>query len=129
MMSLPDVEKNPGLAAARRLSGRYGYSAESATAADDRVCEILGLLSDQLARQKSAGSEFLVGPRLSAVDIYWATFAAMVRPLPPELCPMSDMMRGAYGGLTSKIEAALDEDLITHRDRIYQTYLELPMVF
>jgi len=37
------------------------------------------------------------------VDLYWATFAAMLRPLPDALCPMPDMIRSAYGGTTPEI--------------------------
>jgi glutathione S-transferase len=129
MMSLPDAATNPALAVARRLSGRYGYSSESADAADERVAEILGLFRDQLASQRAAGSDYLVGSSLSAVDIYWATFAAMLKPLPAEVCPMSDVMRGAYGSISPRTEAALDEALLEHRDRIYERHLELPLDF
>jgi glutathione S-transferase len=129
MMSLPDIETNPALEVARRLSGRYGYSTESAAAADQRVAEILELFREQLASQQAAGSDYLIGSSLSAVDIYWATFAAMLKPLPPELCPMSDAMRGAYGSIAPRTETALDDALIAHRDRIYERHLELPLDF
>jgi len=127
MLSMPDAESNPALAAPRRLGARYGYSASRAAAADRRVCEILQLLSEQLAAQKAKGSAFLVGDALSAVDLYWSTFAAMLKPLPEELCPMSEMLRGAYGTLTPAIEAAVDGALLEHRDRIYAEFLELPL--
>lgn len=129
MMSMPDADTNPALESVRRLAARYGYGPERVAAADRRVSEILGLFSEQLAAQKKAGSDFLVGSQLSAVDIYWATFAAMLRPLPPEQCPMPDMLRAAYGGITPATEAVLDEALIDHRDQIYERYLELPLVF
>lgn len=129
MASAPDLDTNPALEAARNLTARYGYSAEAAAAADDRIVDLLDLFSSRLAAQRKAGSDYLIGDSLSAADIYWATFAAMLRPLPPEQCPMSDMMRGAYGTLTPKIETALDPALIEHRDRIYERHLELPLDF
>jgi glutathione S-transferase len=128
MLSLPDAATRPDLESVRRLGARYGYSPEVAERADERVAQILELFSRQLADQHKAGSEYLVGSGLTAVDIYWATFAAMLKPLPEELCPMSDMMRNAYGTLMPKSQAALDPALLEHRDRVYERHLELPIV-
>ena len=130
MMSVPNADTAPELDVGRRLSKRYGYAPEHVETASRRVCQILDLFSAQLADQRSEGSEYLVGTELSAVDIYWSTFAAMLRPLPPELNPMSDMLRGAYGSsLTPENEARLDPALLAHRDRIYERHLELPLDF
>jgi glutathione S-transferase len=112
-----------------RMARKYGYSPEQAAVADARVIEILELLSSVLREQKQGGSDFFVGTSLSAVDIYWATFAAMVAPLPPEQCPMDDMMRGSYTVTDEKILAAAHPILLEHRDRIYRDYLELPLRF
>jgi hypothetical protein len=38
-------------------------------------------------------------------------------------------MRGAYGSIAPLTEAALDDTLIAHRDRIYELHLELPLDF
>ena len=129
MLSMPDVDSNPALEVGRRIGTRYGYDAQRVEAAEARICQILTLLSEQLAAQRKAGSDYLIGTQLSAADIYWATFAAMLRPLPDALCPMSEMMRGAYSSLTPSIEAALDPALLAHRDRIYERHLELPLRF
>ena len=129
MLSLPDADTHPALDVARNLGSRYGYSPEAVERADDRIEAILGLFAEQWATQRAEGRDYLIGEALSAVDIYWATFAAMLRPLPPELCPMSDMMRSAYGTLTPRTEAAVDDALIAHRDRIYERHLELPLDF
>jgi glutathione S-transferase len=111
------------------MARKYGYSAEQAAVADARVIEILELLSSVLREQGERGSDFFVGTSLSAVDIYWATFAAMIAPLPPEQCPMDDMMRGSYTLTDPKTLAAADPALLEHRDRIYRDYLELPLRF
>ncbi len=130
LVSLPDDESNPALATGRLLASRYGFRRpEQLAAADTRICQILQLFSEQLTAQRGAGSDYLVGRSLSAVDIYWATFAAMLRPLPHELCPMPEMIRNSYSGLTPRIESSLDEALITHRNRIYERHLELPLAF
>ena len=129
MLSVPDAETNPALAGTRVLGDSYGWSAEAAARADARICSILTLFSEQLAAQKAAGREYLVGDALSAVDLYWATFAALLQPLPAEVNPMPDFLRASYGGRTPAVEAALDEALLAHRDKIYERHLPLPLDF
>jgi glutathione S-transferase len=111
------------------LAARYEYSAEAAAAAPARVADILRLLSTQLARQRDEGHDFLVGSSLSAADIYWATFAALVGPLPDDLCPLPPYLRDSYANVGEVVGSALDPQLLAHRDRIYRNYLQLPMSF
>ncbi len=129
MLSAPDAATNPALAGGRVLGANYGWSADAAARADDRVCEVLGLLSDQLAAQKKVGREYLIGEALSALDIYWATFCALIRPLPHEQNPMPEFLRASYGGISEKAADILDEDLIAHRDLVYEKHLQLPLDF
>ena len=56
---------------------KYGSSGTDVGSAVQRVTDVLQLLSRQLARQREAGSEFLVGDSLSAVDVYWAVSAIL----------------------------------------------------
>src|SRR5207302_469478 len=60
------------------MAAKYGYSPEAATAAPARVAAVVRRLSEQLERQRSRGSTFLIGGALSALDIYWAAFAARI---------------------------------------------------
>jgi glutathione S-transferase len=110
-----------------RMLRQYAYSPEAALAAPERVAGILRLLSARLKAQRAAGSAFLLGDRLSALDIYWAAFAGLVDPLPPEYCPMSEAMRGQYTAADPVVRAALDPALLEHRDAIYREYLEFPI--
>ncbi len=87
------------------------------------------LSSTAIARPKANGSKFLIGDRLSALDIYWAAFAALVQPLPPELCPMATAFRDHYAERDPGVLAATSLLLLEHRDFIYREYLELPIVF
>lgn len=113
---------------AEYLAGRYGYSEAAAARAPARIAEILRLLSAALRAQAERGRPFLVGDSLSALDLYWATFAVLVEPLPVELCAMPDWLRKSYTVEDPGLLSALDPALLTHRERVYRQYLELPIV-
>ena len=112
--------------ALRRLAEKYGYSAAAAEAAPWRVIAILRMFSALLDRQRLAGKPFLIGDRLSALDVYWATFAAMLEPLPADLCPMPSGLRSVYTA-SGPVREALDPALLAHRDFVYREFLELPV--
>jgi glutathione S-transferase len=110
-----------------RMARQYGYSRAAADAAPARVAQILAMLSRQLAAQRVSGRRYLVGDELSAVDIYWAAMAALVAPLPAEVCAMPEMLRGLYAAPGPVVAAALDPALLEHRDRIYREHMEFPL--
>ncbi|MCS5635332.1 MAG: hypothetical protein NZ990_02370 [Myxococcota bacterium] len=120
-------EDSPGRQSGALLASRYGYSESAAAAAPGRAAEILALVSRQWRRQREAGHAYLVGDRLSALDLYWAAFAALVDPLPHEVCPMPPMLRAAYSQRHPLMDEALDPALLDHRQRIYDDWLELPI--
>lgn len=109
------------------LGQKYGYRESEAQAITPRVVALLRMLSERLHAQKQAGRQGYLGDGLSAVDIYSATFMALVAPLPPEQCPMPDALRAAFGALDEPTREALDPILLEHRDRIYREHLELPL--
>ena len=80
-----------------------------------------------VAARCEVGRRYLLGEQLSALDIYWATMAAIVAPLPEAQCPMPKGLRAAYAIYPEHIRAALDPALIEHRDFIYRTYLTMPI--
>ena len=88
---------------------------------------ILSALSSLLRDQYAAGHRFFVGDRLSALDIYWAAFAALVEPLPADLCATPEYIRPFYVLDDAGVRAAADPLLLQHRDRIYNEHLELPV--
>jgi len=107
------------------LGQRYQYDEPAARRAPDRIREIVHALLAQLRAQQARGRRFLIGDSLSALDLYWAAFAALIDPLPEDLCPMPDYLRAMYtydGGLRDEIA-----ELFAHRDRIYRDHLELPV--
>jgi glutathione S-transferase len=112
---------------ARYLAERYGYGEAAARRAPGRVAAILRLLSAQLCAQREKGRSFLVGDSLSALDLYWAAFAALLEPLPEADCAMPEWLRASYTAGDPEVRAALDPALLEHRDRIYREYLPLPI--
>lgn len=117
----------PDLSVTGYLARRYGYDPVRAEAAPGRVVEILGAFSRRLAAQRAAGRRYLVGAELTALDIWWATFAAMLEPLPQDLCPMRPDTRAAWALRDPVVRAAIDPALMQHRDFIYREHLELPV--
>jgi glutathione S-transferase len=111
------------------LGEKYGYSEAAAERAARRIETIVTAFANQLKSQQAGGRRYLVGDRLSALDIYWAACCGILDPMPPDRCPMTDGFRGAYGNTDPRIDKALTRELREHRDRIYAEHLELPIVF
>lgn len=125
--ALPEGVEPPEAIA--RMGTRYGWSREAAAAAPGRVASILDMLATRLGAQRRAGSRYLFGDRLGAADLYWATFAAMLEPLPEDVCPMPGGLRRAYRVSDPVVRAALDPALLEHRDHVYREHLVLPLDF
>jgi glutathione S-transferase len=113
--------------AAKYLSRKYGYRPDAAEEATGRVVAIVSMLVTRLKAQQAAGSRYIVGGGLSAADVYCASFAAMFRPLPHDVCAMDRDTRVAFETLDAETEAALDPILFEHRDMMYREHLELPL--
>lgn len=106
---------------------QYGLSPEAAARAPGRTADILGALAAQLHAQQARGSDYLVGDRLSAADLYWACFSQLVGPLPKAVNPIPDYVSALYSALPACVEAALDPIVFAHRDRIYDRHIGLPL--
>ncbi|MFA7441244.1 MAG: glutathione binding-like protein [Sphingomonadaceae bacterium] len=106
---------------------QYGYSRTAVAAASVRMANILTALAAQLGSQAAAGSDYLVGDRLSVLDIHWACFSNMFSPLPRDVNPMPDYLWPLYSELPDAVAAALDPALLKHRDRIYNRHIGLPL--
>ncbi len=132
LMFLRDIAAK-GAAATRAEQGlfelvsKYGYSASEAAAAAGRCAGILHHLAQRLHAQARHGSDYFVGDSLSAIDVYWATFAALVAPLPQEHSPMRSFARALYTNTDPVVAEALDPVLLNHRDRVYQRHIGLPL--
>jgi glutathione S-transferase len=113
----------------QRMTRAYGVNEQTIARAPVRMAQIMNALAKQLHKQKSAGSKYLIGERLSAADLHWAAFSLFVSPLVAQKCPMPDFMRENYSHLTPELAAALDPILLTHRDFIYDRHIQLPLDF
>ena len=110
------------------IAGRYGGAWAEGAALAGRIRDLLALFAAQLHRQRSEGRGFFVGERLSALDLYWATFTALIQPLPPDQCAMHDLSRQLYTLTDAALLSRVDPILLEHRDRIYRDHLTLPVV-
>lgn len=124
MLTLP---KPPEMIA--RLGAKYGWSPEAYAGAAERLQAISAELDRRLAQQEAAGSDYFVGTVPTAVDFYWANFAAMLKPLPHKDNPMPDYMRATYESGDAATLACLTSRLEAHRDRMYQRHIALPLDF
>ncbi len=122
------MQQDPPAPIATYLGDKYGYTPESGAQAPGRVRDVLGVLSDRLEAEQARGHRFLLGPSLSALDIYWATFCNLVSPLPPELLPLPEPMRPMFTSADPEVAEILARGLLAHRDFVYREYLELPVV-
>jgi glutathione S-transferase len=123
----PNAEFPLDAGTAGYLGSKYGYRPGMGPEVRKRTIDVLQLLSQRLKDQKAKGSKFLVGDSLTAVDVHWATFAALVSPLPPDQCPMAEGLRVAFEAGDPEVNKNVDPALIAHRDFIYNEYLVLPM--
>lgn len=112
-----------------RMGAKYGYDAARIATAVSRSIAQLGAFTAQLKRQQAAGSDYLVGDVLSALDIYFVAFMNLVALQAAEECPMDDNWRGAYriGIDDAVLAAAVDPLLVAHRDRIFRAHFHNPM--
>ena len=128
-MARPDSAPLPEDMQAKRqamMSG-YGMRPDAVAAAPQRAIKILNGLAKQLYRQREAGSDYLVGDRLSACDVHWACFSILIQRLPPEACPMAKQMGDLFNTMPEEMRAAIDPILIEHRDRIWERHIGLPL--
>ncbi|MBC5782303.1 hypothetical protein H8N03_05060 [Ramlibacter sp. USB13] len=109
------------------IGKKYGHGPEAGAAAPARVAELLAMLASRLKAQHAAGSRYYVGQELTAVDIYSATFLALLQPLPQDVCPMDATTRSAFEFRDPTTDAALDEVLLAHRQMMYREHLALPL--
>ncbi|MCA9503234.1 MAG: glutathione S-transferase C-terminal domain-containing protein [Spirochaetaceae bacterium] len=109
------------------LGYKYRSSPAEVAEAEVRIREILGLLVDRLEASRARGGRYLLGDRLTALDVYWATFCNLLAPLPEAQMALPETLRPAFTTRDAETRALLDRGLLAHRDFVYETHLELPV--
>lgn len=113
--------------AAAYLAKKYGHRPDEALGYGPRVVALLGMLTACLRAQHAAGQRCFLGHRVSAVDVYSATFMALFKPLPQDQCAMDPATRAAFETLDETTARALSPELLAHRDWMYDKHLGLPL--
>jgi len=112
------------LPVATYLAPKYGYAPDRAEAARARAIAVL----DQLARTlEGHGGPYMLGPALTALDVYAGVTVGILVPLPHEVCPMPAVLRHAFGTLDGAVRAAVSPALLRHRDMMYARHLRTPV--
>lgn len=106
------------------LAGKYGYSGASIAEATQRCEDVVAVF----ARLVPADAPYLAGSRLTALDLGWAAFAALIKPLSEPDCAMHPMWRDLYTWVPAQAASEDVEALLARRDTVYRWWLELPVV-
>jgi glutathione S-transferase len=105
------------------LSKKYRHNTDSVEGSIKHCEEIVLTFGDL----RSAGHDYLLGSTLTAVDLAWGAFAALIQPLSEGLCPMKPPWRDLYTWMPSVTPRHTTEALLSHRERIYRDWLTLPV--
>jgi glutathione S-transferase len=111
------------LPASRYLAPKYGYAPGRIGGARARIADIL----QSLATRLRTGTTYLIGDRLSALDIHAAVTLGLFFPLPEAQCSTAPVFRHACETLDDDVRAMVPAALRAHRDRIYERHLVLPV--
>ena len=126
LMLEPMMKMDPVPELSQRLAHKYGYSNRTVERASARMLEISQCLEQHLI---AAGGDYFFGDAPTAPDFYWANFAGMIKPLPPELNPMPDWFRPIYSSNNPQVLACLSDRLEAHRDMMYERHIPTPLDF
>ncbi|CAE8622880.1 unnamed protein product [Polarella glacialis] len=113
------------------FTAKYGWSDSAATEAPAKIAESLRVFTEQLRKQQEAGSKYLIGNSLCALDIYFATCSYMLAPPGPDMLPRTKENKGLLMSFASnppEVQAVLDSSpfLIEYRDRVLKTHCVIP---
>ncbi len=113
----------------RYLAKRYGYTPEAAACGRTRIGRQLQLLRDRLVTQHRLGHAYLGGGRISALDIYLATFLTPLMPIAEKDCPnLAPALRHAFGAAHEELGHFVPVELSAHREMMFERHLAWPIV-
>jgi hypothetical protein len=106
---------------------KHKYGQGSCQDAEQRNEAIASFFAARLREQQAAGSWVFVGNDVTAVDLAWAAFAALLQPLSEADCPMHPRGRELWSWTPKSIGSKDVAMLLAHRDRVYRELLSLPV--
>ena len=115
------------------LARKYGYSDDASSKASSKMAEIIKLIDLQLEKQEEKESKYLIGDKISAIDIYWSTISMTILPASLEIMPKTKQNEGMLfffeaNSKIPEIKEVLSDRILSHRDYILKTYCETPAV-
>jgi glutathione S-transferase len=116
-------ERGFPLPVAKFLAKRYGFSRElSASDLIERVRAQLGALRAELR------GPYFGGDRVSALDVYAATFLTPLTVIDDTVCPqMMEPLRRAFGAARELLAEHVPPELFAHRTMMFERHLPLPI--
>ena len=112
---------------------KYGYSDAAAAEAPAKIAEVLDSFAARITAQRAAGSRYLLGSQLSALDIYFATVTYMICPPGDDILPRTKQNRGLLQGFAAnppEVQVFVDGQggraIREHRDFILKTHCVTP---
>ena len=116
------------LPVAQYLARRYGYTPQDAARSRTRIEHQLHALRDRLRTQQALGHAYLGGPRVSALDVYTATFLTPLSAITAEDCPSLEApLRRGFGAAHEALGALVPDELWAHRTRVFREHLTWPI--
>jgi glutathione S-transferase len=117
------------LRTARYIGAKYGYVPDRIDGVKARLVTILGRFADMARASRARGSDYLLGDRLTALDIYAAAaFGVLSPPGEVQCVGMHPAIRHAFEtGAPDDVRATLPAVLCEHRDRMYARHLGAPV--
>jgi hypothetical protein len=105
------------------LAKKYRHDTDSVEASTRRCEQTVSAF----ASLHAARHDYLLSSSLTALDLAWAAFAALIQPLPEEMCRMKPLWRDLYTWTPSETSGKDLDALLSRRERIYRDYLPLPV--
>jgi glutathione S-transferase len=116
-------ERGFPLPIAKYLSKRYGFSRDlDENKLVARVREQLAILRAELR------GPYFAGERITAIDIYAATFLTPLTVIDDSVCPqMLEPLRRAFGAARELLAREVPDELWAHRTRMFEQHFPLPI--
>jgi glutathione S-transferase len=110
------------------LAKRYGHTPDAAAQSRTRIERQLRVLRDRLLAQRALGHAYLGGARVSALDVYLATFLTPLSAIPESDCPkLEPALRRAFGAAHEELGHLVPAELATHRTMMFDRHLAWPI--